>query len=88
MAAVSPSASLIPIGLSSEQYKAIGDIIQLSSQNATQAINGETQTLLGISGGLGAQVPGGTSGPSGAAAPTTTPAATPTNPNDPLNILP
>jgi hypothetical protein len=59
------AADAIPIGLSSEQYKAIGDTIQLSSQNATQAINGETQTLLGISGGLGAQVPGGTSGASG-----------------------
>jgi hypothetical protein len=79
------AADAIPVGLSSEQYQAIGQTIQLSAQNATQAINGETQTLLGTSGGLQSQIPGGTTGPSGAATPPATPPA-PTNPNDPLNL--
>jgi len=82
------AADAIPIGLSGQQYQQIGQTIQLSAQNATQAINGETQTLLGISGGLQAQVPGGTSG-AGATGSTPAPTATPpasTNPNDPLNL--
>lgn len=49
------AADAIPIGLSSDQYKAIGDTIQLSATNASHAINGEVATLLNQAVGGGVQ---------------------------------
>ena len=72
------ASDAIPIGLTSAQYQNIYQQIQLSSQNATQAINGEVQNLLGTS---------GTSASSAAGTiPTTTSQQTNTNTNDPLGL--
>ncbi len=59
------AADAIPIGLSSDQYKTIGDTINQSSQNAATAINGEVQNL--ISGGTGQTGASGSGNPSGPA---------------------
>jgi len=42
----------IPLGLTSDQYENIKSQILLSSKNATTAINGEVQNLIGVSGGI------------------------------------
>lgn len=43
----------IPLGLTSSQYENINKTLQLSSDNAKQAINSEVQDLIGVSGGIG-----------------------------------
>ena len=72
------ASDAIPIGLTSAQYQNIYQQIQLSSQNATQAINGEVQNLLGTSGTSASSVAG--------TIPTTTSQQTNTNTNDPLGL--
>ena len=64
------ASDAIPIGLTSAQYQNIYQQIQLSSQNATQAINGEVQNLLGTSGTSASSAAGGTNAYSGTGAST------------------
>ena len=68
------ASDAIPIGLTSAQYQNIYQQIQLSSQNATTAINGEVQNLLGTSGSSSSSTAGSSSGSSN------------TNNNDPLGL--
>ena len=77
------ASDAIPIGLTSAQYQNIYQQIQLSSQNATQAINGEVQNLLGTSGTSASSAAGGTNAYSGTGASTSSGA---TNNNDPLGL--
>ena len=54
------AADAIPLGLSSDQYKAIGQTIQLSAANAATAINDEVGTLLNQGSGGGSTSYAGT----------------------------
>ncbi len=53
----------IPVGLTADQYGTIQQTIQLSSDNAKKAINGEVQDLIGTSGSI--STPTGNSNSSG-----------------------